>query len=551
MKHYLILSNRLLFFFILLFILFVLSRPVESAGVIGDVVIDNSVSMTLNNDFNSSELINNPKAELSERFIYDENSKATFIKSHPIRSNVFETLISDFQNYSKLDIEQLIMDTTRRKNLVVVGDINSYSNVYIDSVSLNFNTQDFSQQRLNLALRTSDALTSGSLIVKLFKDDRQLSSIVKEVTELNEVSFDLPIDLSGKFRVELAGDDVFYDNEFFYVIEKRRKPIISLIDMADNLYLREVFANSNLFELNNLDYKSIDFEMIDRSDLIVLNSVESLISGIELRIKDKSLIVCPSSSASPSSFNELFGVNLLRKSSTERFQIDFDYEHPLLAGVYDKKSNVNVQPKTLPLYSVSGGYESIIKLRGGDEFFVKSLSENYYLFNSILDIENTDLVTDALFLPLFYQIALGAVNHDHQLYYYPGDLVVIEVSNSEIPPVLVSNDIELIPDFNPVGSSVSFRLPTDLRKGFYTIMHSGDTIKQIAVNISKEESVMKGLTRQELEDEFGNLSHVQVQSMVEFQEEKTGDAQSSIWKYALILSVLLLITETMLHRYLR
>ena len=242
---------------------------------------------------------------------------------------------------------------------------------------------------------------------------------------------------------------------------------------------------------------------------------------------------------------------MLPKDTLAFFQVDIDYLHPLFSGVFEKATEQGMVGSGTPLYDFFGEFEPIIKLRNGDPFLIRSNDGQVYFFNTILKSEFSNFASNAIFLPLMYQIAFSSLDYDSKSYYYPGDLVLVDVKNGEIPPVIVSDDFEVIPEFNPVGSQISFSIPTDLVPSSYYVLHDGDTLMQLAVNPPKSESIMQGLTLEDLEKNFGSMEHVSFQSIDGDIQQILATEKSGFWKYALILVVLLLITETMLHRYLR
>ena len=172
----------------------------------------------------------------------------------------------------------------------------------------------------------------------------------------------------------------------------------------------------------------------------------------------------------------------------------------------------------------------------------------YFYFNVPLDLDYTNLPTHSIFLPILYKLVLSSVAYEMMPYYYPGSLGYVNAEFVESPPRIQNEELELIPEFSPQNDGVSFLIP-DLPAGFYWLKHNLDTF-QIAINVPRAESAMVGLTLQELEQNFGELNHVTIQS-AEAQVVVDTENGNDLWKYALILVVFFLVVETLFHKYLK
>jgi len=554
LKHLLILSNRILIFLTILSTFFYyLSRSQSIAGAkSGSYLIDRSNSMYIEKedirpiDQVDEYLTNSNLNSKGDRSPNDDilyfNSRYSLLNNLPR----YPFLASDFQGISIEDLHDNFVDSTIKRTILYAGEINNYRNVYVDSLSLSFNPDDLSKQRLTLFPGVSEPLWDGTIVFKLFHEGRQLSSIVKDIKEIGQISFDVPIDVKGNLSIRIEGDEVYYDNEFYFVIRDRERPNIAILNPLGSPYINHVFANENLFETYRVNSNSIDFELIRKSDVIVLAGMESLPSGFERQIQDKTVIVFPNPDLTQ---NDLWsGVQIRNKDTLERFEVDFDFDHPIFSGIFTKKRNEDVSPTSISFFSFEGDYQTIVSFRNRDPFLIKSSGLEHYYFNTSLNLSSSTFVTHSTFLPLLYRMALLTSELDGRIYYYPGDFAYMDVTNNEIPPKISSESIEVIPEFNPSGKGIIFKIP-DLGAGFYDVLHDNDTF-QLAINIPKEESLMYGVSLEELKENFGDLNHIRIQSIGSSSIEDKVSGYS-IWKYALILIILLVITETLLHRYLK
>ena len=542
LKHLLILGTRLCCFalLLLLFYNFFFETYDDSEYRVQGLFLDDSPSMYIEKDADRS--IDEANALIGQLGVDERNiSSETHLL---INSSV---VISDFQGIDEAMLDILVADSSKLRTFYVTGDLASYSNAFIDSLHIDFNPDDFSKRKVELFPRLSGKERNGNLVFRLLHAGRQLSSIVRDANDADKITFDVPIDAHGDFLVQIEGDDALYDNEFRFVISDSKKPTVLLVDTHKNQYLQSVFANSNLFTLLKTDLNNLDYDLLQQSDLVVLNEVEQLPSGLIAQLKDKSvIIIAPTTNENPLEMKWM-GIGVEPAENDFRYEIEVNLDHPILKGVYDEKKQGGTMPSAKASFEVSGDFETIAKLRNGNPLLLKSQEDDHYFLNVPMRSEYTDLPTHSIFLPLLYKITLSSVDFEAKNSYYPGDLGFLESAKRTSAPTIASKDVEVIPEFNLVQNGIAFLIP-NLEPGFYELMHDEDTIG-LAINLPKKESLMNGLSKQELSERYGDLSHVSVHSSGNTHLLQ-GIEDNNLWKYALILIVFVLLTETLFHKYL-
>ncbi|MEQ9465915.1 MAG: hypothetical protein RLN88_00805 [Ekhidna sp.] len=457
-------------------------------------------------------------------------------------------LLSDFQGEDLAGLREHFSDTSKSYSLILTRNLNELGNVAIDSLYVQPNPDELSEMTIKVTFRVFN-MESGSLVIKLMKEGRQLSSIVKEASELDEIQFSIANNEIGAFSLEIDGDEVGYDNTFDFTVADRKKPIISIIEQSDPRFLREVFANTQLFNVHVQKPGDLDYEKLSESDLIVLSDLIELPVSLIEQFAETTFLVFPNDSSEISSYGEFLGINLAEADGSIA-EIDIDYQHPLFEGVFEKSVDEGMMIELNPLFLLRGDFESIMKFRYGNSFLTRK--NKTYFFNSSMG--TTGFQSSALFLPVMYQLAFSASNDIQIPYYYPGDRIVTQGQPSDNPVRILNEDTELIPSFNSNGGEIVLEIPQDISSGFYFLVQNEDTLKQIAINIPKQESIMQAPTIDELKDAFANVENVEVLEALNQSSDRpllASAGQSSLWKYALFLAVLLVLTETMLHRYLK
>lgn len=551
LKHYLILGTRLLLFASIVFLLWATTQNQGENSVDTQIIsVDNSLSMTIaSNGISSLDLV---LEHLDEQRGLILESNEVELSDMALLHTGSGTIYSDFQGLTLDDFSEIIRDSSSRKKFVLVGDIQRLRNVYVDSLTVFFSPNDLAKQTVSLFLNYSVSFSEeGNFVVKLIHDGRQLASAAKNVSDLNSVSFDIPVDLYGNFEIELSGDDVLFDNNFHFTIEKRRKPNVVIIDDSENPFLKSVFGNKSIFDVSSVNFNSLDYQNLREADVVVINDFDRIPSGVVSQLEGKVIILFPAESSDQDDLSPFLGFNFLPKSdSEEQYEIDINFSHPLLTGVFEKESIEAEQPTAASSYNITGNYEVLLALRNNEPFLVKSARRDVYFVNTRLDPTYTNFYSHSLFLPLVYQMAFSSIGSINETYYYPGDLLEVKVENREVHPVLYSDDFEIIPEFNPSSEGLVIRIPQAIEAGNYKVIQDGDTIRQISVNTPKSESIMMGLSEEDLAT-LSQYPHLDVQKIGDGNMYAAVDGETVLWKYALILIILLLLTETALHRYLR
>ena len=181
-----------------------------------------------------------------------------------------------------------------------------------------------------------------------------------------------------------------------------------------------------------------------------------------------------------------------------------------------------------------------------------------YILASALDRDFTDFHQHALFVPVMYRIAASARRNETKHYYtLRENLITLRLDSlkNDEPLKLVGKE-EVIPGQRKVGDRVFMEVPKfSIEQGFYKIASQRDTIGLLAFNLDKEESLMDQYTGEEVKTRVGggdNISIFTASTSDTFSNEiKERYLGTPLWKYALLLALLFIITEVLLIRFLK
>ena len=588
LKHILILSSRLFLFTFLIISFLFATFPTNEMSEDGKdpdyfFYLDNSISNLKIGDWSGSEIArqivealefqegffltnsflpfaNNerPKDEILRQIeevnvSYVSRSFSEVKQRYSNRNYGFFYMVSDFQEFSISDMEYIASDTLNEYYLVI-NPISSYNNVYLDTIWVSRDLTDYRKNTITCFLNT-DQFGDGSVVVKLLDDkNNQLSSAVANNSNDFKVRFSVNREKEdSRYLLRFSGDDLSYDNEFYFTLYANRIPKVFILGESPNRYLRSVFANESLFDLKILDPDEIDYEMIRQADFVVLNEFYRLPQGLISQSNgDVSFFVIPGESIDIENYSSETGISLEENEFDEKLELIYEGED-LLNGVFqNSKSNV-LLPKGVSKYKISNTYVPILKLRNNAPYLSMPMGSSLYFLSSPLDDMYTGLPTHSIFLPLMYRLAELSVSVDMDLAVYPNDFLVIEQNIADIPPLIISDKNEVVPEFSNAETTGIIRIPDDLSPGFYDVLIGKDTVRSFAVNLPRSESRFGEFDYQKIKAYFKDVAHIEVVngSQIDPGAMYAKTSGDGLWKYALVLAMVFLTTEIFLHRYLK
>ncbi|MBV6646409.1 MAG: BatA domain-containing protein [Cyclobacteriaceae bacterium] len=611
LKHLLILLSRLLF---LTFLILAFAQPslkTRSTGLKSESSIfylDNSLSLSQTNEEGTSILNEGvslievflKESSLDSRFGLLTNDFAPF--SNQVRSkneisdflteldysgrtrtleSVFERLdnavsspkqrviISDFQKSTTGLLESIQIDSAVQVSLLQISFASQLSNIYVDTAYLSkpFLLVDESNE-LKVIFRNTGEIKKENILVKLTAGGKLISSVSLTMLafESKEVSFLLNTTSLPMNELVISFEDfpVTFDNEYRVALNLNPRPKISVInDNLESQYLGAVYQNQDLFDLTIYHSGNVDYTKVFKADLIVLNGFDLIPDWFtsQFQTSEADVVLVPSGNANLTSYRTVLpGLRLSTDSAMGPISI-YDINNPFFNGLFDSDLDRVSFPKAKKLFSLPSTHEILLGDQYGRPYLSRRKGDrNTYAFASPLESNFTSMQEHAIFLPLMYRIAQQSAAIDRAIAFSIDERFISipsrELSNNTYFQ-LKGEDQEFIPNVFVSKNLINIELPpSSLTPGFYFLVDgTGDTLSTLALNSSKKESDMRVYSQEELENAFSsyeNISVLDYSSAEELQLILNDSSQSSqIWKYALILALMFLLTEILLVRFFR
>ena len=482
-------------------------------------------------------------------------------------------VISDFQQSSLQNFE--IEKDTSQAHYFVQLQADNVKNIYVDSVWMvdpinrlgNGNTvlykiknsSELDAQNLRVTLTINEQVQTISelnLMPNEERNDTLFFNIFKEGWQLAEISIsDYPITV----------DDNFY---FSFEVKKTRK-VLEIYDGATSNIIRSVFENDDFIELERKPSNQLDYSSFQNYDLIVLNELENVSSGLVNASKKYTetggnVLFIPSDKAQISSYNTFLST-LANVQIGEEKSGNYTLQKPNLTNqfikgiVADFPSNTNL-PTVKQYYPIVANtrirQQTILSLNNNDALLANFPINNGNLFIQTVPNSSTYSAFQShwSYAPIIYNIAL-AQGLGETLYQVSGEEEWTVVNNKldrKDNVVAVSGDeIDFIPEQRVVNNRLLINTSKNdqLASGHYKVYLGEETLAYLSMNLNRMESEMKFASEEELKQAFPNVQEVSSGlKATAIQNIKLNNEGKPLWKICLLLALLFIIIEVLIIR---
>jgi len=429
-------------------------------------------------------------------------------------------LISDFQKNIS-NFEEIPANIPIK--IVPVPNIKP-NNLFIDSVWFETPKHNIHQsEKIFVSIRNISGSPYSEIPLKLIINDslKSLDSfdIPEESTIITELAYTNSISGIIQGVLELNDYPVTYDNKYYFSYEVKEKIEILIIDGQNSHdFLGSVFEIDDFFKLNSYQIDNILSYDFTKFNLIILNSLIRLNSGLAeaiLRFVNEggNILIIPYEDADINSYNLLFdklNINRITGKSELACMVEFvDYENDIYSNTF-KEDNKNLDLPSFSSYFLYSNLSSrseiaLIKNNKNEKILSLSKTGQGKVYNFSVPIKESDqFKLHPLFFPTIYNIALLS-SRDHKLYYTLGkntqiDLP-IELPGPDIHLTNSAMDIDIIPLVEENQNHVNHILYTGndiTTAGNYILLHDTKPIAGLSFNYDRLESILDYYTYEEL-----------------------------------------------------
>jgi hypothetical protein len=592
LKKYLLLATRLL---LLTFLILAFAQPFWEAKEAKNaknelyIIIDNSFSMQAKGK----------KGELLKRAVQDILAEAPESANFSLLTNTesywntdIKSIQRELQNLSysatPFEPERLIAQvrahrSTFRKDIVVISDgvgtraealgvlnndekgyyipvqAEKTQNIAIDSVYLDQTLDQFYE--IEVAVRSYGA-TSDAVPVALY-DGQKL--VAKTLVNFNQprqtLKFTLPkTEFIG--YVSLNDNSLEYDNTYYFSLSKPEKSrVMSISESAPSTFLNKIYTPDE-FEYTATTLTTLPYALLEKQDAIVLNEIATLPASLQTTLKafvaqGGNLILIPSPDTNVSSYNALLnalggGYVYQDWKVNDRLVTKINFNHPLYAGVFEKKTENFQYPNIKAGYSVQTSFPTVLECNDQRPFLsaVTRGAGTMYCFSAPLRQEWGNFKNSPyLIVPTLYNMAFNSQKTGVKA-------STIGSSRPYIAPVSLGEDeivslqkeeTEVIPEQQRLYNQVKLTFSTQpQRAGNYTLLRKKETVDQLSFNYPRTESDLQAVPS----NWMANWKEITATDQL-FDTLQADRSDTVIWKWCILLALLFLLIEIAIQKIIR
>ena len=456
-------------------------------------------------------------------------------------------LISDFQD---LQLAQPIDSSDVTEYRVQLKPV-SLENFSIDSLVVKRNASNLDLK----VLVSSSVLSEAQLPISFYNKNKLITKAAAKFnnSDTASVSFRLNSDEEILGKISIEDDDLIYDNQFYFSLNKTKPIKVLAISNTDDDFLKRLYREPE-YELTTRSEKELDYSLLADQNLIILNEVNAIPASLINQLKTHTqqggtLILIPNMSSRPDTYSSLlntYGFMPFGKKSTDALRItDINYDHPLYDHVFNGRS-ANLQSHVLESYYTLNAKDPILKLENGAPFLAQN--NGLYVFTGAINTLNSNFINGQLIVPTFDKIALKSLALP-RLFYELGAEVNYDVE-AQLPEdavaVLENGNLQIIPMQEKKGDKLSIlQTPGLTRDGVYALKYKQDTLALTAYNYNRSESRLNEVN---LENADGlNLQNTSIPSLFDRLEEATN--LNLLSKWFVIFALLAFLSEMLIIKY--
>ncbi len=444
--------------------------------------------------------------------------------------------------------------------MFIIPEAENKNNVSIDSVYIVQALENFYEIGLTLSAFGKD---QPEIPVALYNDGKLVAKTTATATESQSLKFTIPKDDFHGYA-EISDNSLQYDNKLYFGISSPQKSnVISIGDASKSNFLSKIFTQDE-FRYSNYTVGSVDYNILEDQDAIVLNELTDIPQALQTTLKSfvakgGNVVIIPAADASVTNLNSFlanFGnIRLGNFETTEKLITKIAFSHPLYSTVFEKKINNFQYPKTGGSFTANASAPRILSYEDGAAFLtsMRQQTATVYLFAAPINRSNSNFQNSPLIVPTFYNMAQNSSKTgtsaltigSGQPYFVDAQLAKDEIVNVRHTE---SADAER---FIPVQQIMNNKVKLEFgdypqTAGNYGVYKQEELLKNISFNYSRTEGNLHEANT-ELPDSFTQVDSVETV----FDKLHADRTSNELWKWFVMLALLLLVTEMLIQKFVK
>ncbi|MBC7643202.1 MAG: hypothetical protein H7174_12865, partial [Flavobacterium sp.] len=349
-------------------------------------------------------------------------------------------------------------------------------------------------------------------------------------------------------------------NSLYFSISKPEKTnVFGIGENAKSGFLSRIYTQDE-FNFNNFEISSLDYNSIDKQDAIVLNELKDIPQALQTTLKafvekGGSIVVIPAQDCAISNMNGLltnFGaVQYLNAQNAEKLITKINFSHPLFSSVFEKKIDNFQYPNTRSSFVMKSNSGSILSYEDQSPFLVsmQNALSSVYVFAAAINKTNSNFQYSPLIVPIFYKMVQNSQKSGiNALTIGDERPLVINALLGKDEIVEIKNDYEkFVPKQQILNSKVKMIFNDNPEiAGNFGAFSKDKLLKNISFNYDRTESNLN-LANENAVSDFKIIDSV---GSV-FDKIHTDRTDNNVWKIFLILTLLFIIIEMLIQKFVK
>jgi hypothetical protein len=430
------------------------------------------------------------------------------------------------------------------------------TNISIDKVVISQVLDQFYELKITLQ---AFGETENEVPLSVFSNNKAVAkTMAKFENQKTEILITIPKnDFHGNISIE--DNSLGYDNDYFLSISKPEKANIIAIGNSDkNNFLSRIFTVDE-FNFKSTELATLDYNQIENQEAIVLNELEDLpvALGTTLRSfyeKGGNIVLIPNAKNTPSQLNAFAknfgGLNYTQLSASTKQITKINFSHPLFQTVFEKKVTNFQYPNVKESFGLSG-ITNILQYEDNAVFVGSTTNRlgTFYAFSAPINKQNSNFQNAPLIVPTLYNMGQNQGKTGINAY------TIGENENLILETILAKDEVVSIEkegySFIPMQQILNTKCKLSFgdypeEAGNFDVIKANNSLKKISFNYPRTESDLAQVTTANFENftKVNNITTV----LNDIASERTSN---EIWKWFIIATLLLLLTELLIQKFVK
>jgi len=374
--------------------------------------------------------------------------------------------------------------------------------------------------------------------------------------------------------LKISDSPIIFDDNYYFTYQLKDRIRVSEVyeqGVSDNY---AVLFNDSLFNFARLSVKQIDLKKLAYSDMIVLNGLNKIPSGLASFLTNwikegGNLLVSPGVEIDENEYNRFFtsfNASIALPVDTHKTRVsEIEIRDGLYNGVFESMPKGRALPNISKHYLINIGdleWRILLHLPAGDFLLAVKNSGGGKIFLTTVPIDNSwgNWSRHALFVTTVLRIAEQSI-HTPIIEHTIGDhrklaLYIPDYQNDGATQFELKADdgsLAFIPSQHWKNGKLNLQINDEIKKaGFYSLTSQEEQQASIAFNYSRKESIMEFLSPDDLDawvGEHEDASVLDVQNKI-IRTNMVRD-EKPLWKFFMLTALIFLIFEILIIKVMK